>query len=159
MTRERAKRLAAEWSFGGVCTLREGEAAEYHKLFYDLLCQQEQERKTKWISVKDRLPKTETRVLVFIHRHSNFTNKDYSIVTCGIYEDGKVNVEDSCWCCEDGDYDEETDNTYVPKGWYEFHEYGNTEEDGIGFIGYDTYLEDTVTHWMPMPEPPGDGTI
>lgn len=41
MTRERAKRLAAEWSFGGVCTLREGEAAEYHKLFYELLCQQE----------------------------------------------------------------------------------------------------------------------
>ena len=32
MTEERAIRLAREWAFGGVCTLQDGEAQEYHKL-------------------------------------------------------------------------------------------------------------------------------
>lgn len=37
MTRERAKTLASKWSAGCVCSLREGEAEEYHKMFYDIL--------------------------------------------------------------------------------------------------------------------------
>ena len=93
-------------------------------------------------------------MLVAITRHSKYTGKDYYLTTCAIYEDGNVNVEDSCWMCEDGYYDEESDITYVPKGWYEFHEYGNIEEDGIGLIGYDNCLIDEVTHWMPLPETP-----
>lgn len=32
MTLERAIRLAREWASGGVCTVREGEAQEYHKM-------------------------------------------------------------------------------------------------------------------------------
>ena len=32
MTKERAMRLAAKWANGGVCTLSEGEAQEYHEL-------------------------------------------------------------------------------------------------------------------------------
>lgn len=111
----------------------------------------------EWISVENRLPEVEQRVLVSIKRHSNYTNKDYTLVTCAIYEDGKVNVEDSCWICEwRDDYDEETDTYHVPKGWYEYHEYGNTEEDGIGLISGDSFLIDKVTHWMPLPESPKD---
>ncbi len=32
MKLDRAIRLAQAWAFGGVCTLSEGEAQEYHKL-------------------------------------------------------------------------------------------------------------------------------
>ena len=37
MTIERAKRLADQWASGGVCTLRDGEAQEYHRLFLSML--------------------------------------------------------------------------------------------------------------------------
>lgn len=43
MTIERAKRLAEQWSEGHVCTLREGEAAEYHKMFARLLSEKEKQ--------------------------------------------------------------------------------------------------------------------
>lgn len=44
MTLERAIRLAQRWAFGGVCTLREGEAQEYHKMALAALrAQQERE--------------------------------------------------------------------------------------------------------------------
>ena len=75
MTDERAIRLAREWAFGGVCTLREGEAQEYHKRCLDaLLRQQEQERSDTlngWISVKDRLPVDERQVLTFVGYEDN----------------------------------------------------------------------------------------
>lgn len=32
MTLDHAIRLASVWAFGGVCTLQEGEAQEYHKM-------------------------------------------------------------------------------------------------------------------------------
>ena len=37
MTIERAIRLAENFSSGGVCTLRDGEAQEYHRLFLSML--------------------------------------------------------------------------------------------------------------------------
>lgn len=37
MTIERAKRLAEQWASGGVCSTREGEAEEYHKMFLEML--------------------------------------------------------------------------------------------------------------------------
>lgn len=44
MTLERAIRLAKKWSQGYVCTLREGEAAEYHKLALALMEQEKRRR-------------------------------------------------------------------------------------------------------------------
>lgn len=45
MTRQKAIELAAKWAEGGVCTLLEGEAMEYHKLCLDALrAQQEREK-------------------------------------------------------------------------------------------------------------------
>lgn len=45
MTIQKAIELAAKWAEGGVCTLREGEAREYHKLCLDALrAQQEREK-------------------------------------------------------------------------------------------------------------------
>lgn len=37
MTRQRALRLAREWSQGHVCSLWDGEAAEYHSMFAAML--------------------------------------------------------------------------------------------------------------------------
>ena len=37
MTTERAMRLAEKWADGLVCSLREGEATEYHKMFLSML--------------------------------------------------------------------------------------------------------------------------
>ena len=37
MTRQRALRLAREWAQGHKCTLRDGEAAEYHSMFAAML--------------------------------------------------------------------------------------------------------------------------
>ena len=37
MTRQRALRLSREWAQGHKCTLRDGEAAEYHSMFAAML--------------------------------------------------------------------------------------------------------------------------
>ena len=37
MTRQRALRLAREWAQGHVCSLRDGEAEEYHAMFATML--------------------------------------------------------------------------------------------------------------------------
>ena len=37
MTKQRALRLAREWAQGHKCTLRDGEAAEYHSMFAAML--------------------------------------------------------------------------------------------------------------------------
>lgn len=41
MTIERAKQLAKQWANGYVCSLREGEAEEYHKMCLSLLCKEQ----------------------------------------------------------------------------------------------------------------------
>ena len=71
MTRERAKRLAEQWSKGMVCTLREGEAEEYHKLCLSVLCAQQE---PQWISVKDRLPDNDESDLVLAVVNGHPTN-------------------------------------------------------------------------------------
>ena len=47
----------------------------------------------------------------------------------------------------DADYDEATDESYWPEGWYEWA------------YGADVIyrLSEPVTHWMPLPKPPGPG--
>lgn len=61
MTKERAMRLAAKWANGGVCTLREGEAQEYHELCLAALRKSRQE----WISVHEELPQKTGEYLVY----------------------------------------------------------------------------------------------
>lgn len=45
MNRQKAIELAAKWAEGGVCTLREVEAREYHKLCLDALRSQQEREK------------------------------------------------------------------------------------------------------------------
>lgn len=99
----------------------------------------------KWISVEDRLPECETEV--FVLAVSSNGNKT---VTTAIYEDGKMPEDESHWSWEDVemDYNEETDQYILPCGWWEYRHYGEC----LNFA-----VDDKVTHWMPIPEPPKEG--
>ena len=93
-----------------------------------------------WISVKDRLPKPEEEVFIYTQNGT---------VTTAIYEDGKMSTDDSIWCWYDLDfvYDEENDTYLIPEGWWEYRHYN---PDDV----YNFAVDDVVTHWMPLPEPP-----
>ena len=73
-----------------------------------------------------------------------------STITTAFYEDGAVLEDDSRWgwskIWEWGEYDEEEDGYRIPQGWWESSHY----------IYGDHYnnIDDEVTHWMPLPEPP-----
>ena len=49
---------------------------------------------------------------------------------------------------EFGEYDEATDTTYAPEGWYEVID----NCDDCTFVAVS---EGVITHWMPLPEAPG----
>lgn len=45
------------------------------------------------------------------------------------------------------DYDEENDQYLIPEGWWEYRHYN---PDDV----YNNAVDDVVTHWMPLPNPP-----
>jgi len=92
----------------------------------------------EWISVKDRLPECEKEVLIVT---------DNGIITTAMYEDGKMSTDDSTWNWYDLDYDEDRDEYLIPEGWWENKHYNPDE-------AYNNCVDDKVTHWMPLPEPP-----
>lgn len=53
MNKARAIRIAAKWSQGHVCTLREGEAQEYHKLCLAALREQEQRERNEPLTLEE----------------------------------------------------------------------------------------------------------
>ena len=105
----------------------------------------------KWVSVDERLPEAETEVLVMAVRTFWYGGKEEkrTIITNGLYEDGTKNTEDSEWSWYDHDfeYDEDADAYIIPEGWWEYKHYNQDEE-------FNHQIEDRVTHWMPLPEPP-----
>lgn len=115
-------------------------------LFYEQL-QKESDgtiQKMEWISVKDRLPECEQKVLVLFHRGS------FAGITTGMYEDGTITEEDSRWSWEAGDgfeYDWEKDCYIIPEGWWEDKEFNSDDE-------YNHPIDSKVTHWMPLPKQP-----
>lgn len=99
----------------------------------------------KWISVKDRLPEPEQEVFVCVR--SKISN--YSYVCCAMHVPENWYRQSSVFCwdfeCYD-EYDEEQDDYIVKQGWYEsIHNW-----DDYSVVG----IEDIVTHWMPLPQPP-----
>lgn len=97
------------------------------------------EERQRWIPVTERLPKDDVHVLLSCkcgagaYVCDGFHTEKYSTPT-QFYED------------IDADYDEETDEYYFPEGWWEV------------IKNWDDYscvaVEDAVTHWMPLPQPP-----
>lgn len=103
----------------------------------------------EWISVDERLPEPEQRVLLLTEEKVTRYAK-WRGVTCGFYEDGNVWSEDSkaSWDhCMLVDYDEERDDFRVPEGWIEE---GIAERDDYNCA----VISDRITHWMPLPEAP-----
>ena len=95
---------------------------------------------SQWINVKVDMPKSGQTVLAF---YKNSLKKGRTIRAQYVE---KFSMEDTGDSDYFGEYDEETDTSYWLEGWYERND--NDENRWC--------VSDTVTHWMPLPEPPKD---
>lgn len=102
-------------------------------------------RSQRWISVEERLPETWEPVLAYC----KFGMCKGGYVCSAFYVAPGTYEEDSDfpWELEAlGDYNEDKDSWEIPAGWYErIHNW-----DDYGSVA----IYSTVTHWMPLPEPP-----
>ena len=100
----------------------------------------------EWISVKDRLPENGVHVLLCCEMHRYGGEIAGKYICDGYYAEANKIIAggfpDDCDC----EYSEEDDEYYLCEGWYEV------------IKNWDDYnsvtVEDFVTHWMPLPQPP-----
>ena len=97
---------------------------------------------SEWISVKDRVPESGKDVLLHVTGKDIYT---YQYICVGFYA-AKNSIVGAGGFDGSIEYDEQSDNYYLIAGWYE------------NIYNWDSYtcvyIDDTVTHWMPLPEPP-----
>ena len=98
----------------------------------------------KWISVTERLPESGVHVLACC-RVKWLGGGGRNYVCDAFYSAPKAVI---CSYNDDieAEYDEDTDEYYMPEGWWEV------------IKNWDDYscvaIADFVTHWMPLPQPP-----
>lgn len=91
------------------------------------------------------MPEDETEVLVVCRRGG------VSFVCPAMHEDGTIITSESIWNWSEiegyGLCSEEADDWFIPEGWWEYRQFN---DDDV----YNNLIDCTVTHWMPIPEPP-----
>lgn len=96
-----------------------------------------------WRNPETDPPNVETEVLVLFGTECG----GYGITTAH-YEDGTVLSKKSAFYWEEifewGTYDEESDDYFIPKGWWEYR-YFNSDDV------YDNGIDRPVVGWMPLP--------
>ncbi|MEK0313723.1 DUF551 domain-containing protein [Cohnella sp. 56] len=98
-----------------------------------------------WIPVSRRMPEVQTPVLA-TYSTKTYMDKTRSVVVMAQYFPAKtVKACDFLQDGVDGDYDEDQDEYFVPEGWWE----SSDEAETVYALTHD------VTHWMPLPKPPG----
>ena len=97
-----------------------------------------------WISVEEKMPEPLQNVLVLIN--ANSAKNQNQMVAHFIPKFTEEYHGDDDWY----DYDEERGCGYVKEGWY-----ANTVYIGDEYSSY--FVDEKVTRWMPLPEPPKQG--
>lgn len=129
-------------SFKGSDVLCALEAAkrELEKLVYYV----SDEFYPEWRNPETDPPKVEEDVLILFKTACG----GYGITTAN-YEDGTVLSQKSAFYWEEisewGTYDEESDDYFIPKGWWEYRYFN---QDDI----YDNRVDAHVVGWMPLPQ-------
>lgn len=133
-----AENLSEIQSFLGHIQGRVGDGA-FDRIWFVTKEAIEQSYALQWISVNDRLPEKCGWVLCITSKGHAFAGK---------YTKGhEIEYWDDNY---DGEYDEVEDKNgtlYLKPGWYECEEQVKSDYDGY-------WISRTVTHWMPLPEPP-----
>lgn len=93
-----------------------------------------------WISVEDQMPEPLRNVLVVVD--ANPAKNQNQMVANFIPK-----FTEESGCDEWSEYCEERDMHFIPEGWY-----GNTAYMGDEYASY--FIDEKVTHWMPLPAPP-----
>lgn len=97
----------------------------------------------EWRNPETDPPKVEEDVLILFKTACG----GYGITTAN-YEDGTVLSQKSAFYWEEisewGTYDEESDDYFIPKGWWEYRYFN---QDDI----YDNRVDAHVVGWMPLP--------
>jgi hypothetical protein len=91
----------------------------------------------EWIRVDERMPETGVPVIAYYKNQSGNSRRIRAAYA------GPKSLEADLES-DFGEYDEEADTYWCPEGWYEQNEYEETHWQ----------VDETVTHWMPLPEPP-----
>ena len=97
----------------------------------------------RWVSIDDRLPDSNVPVIAFVEAVDGVQGRTRRIRA---QYAGKFTlpVSEQCDINDWSEWNEQDDECYCPAGWYETNEF---EETNWAVSG-------TVTHWMPLPEPP-----
>ena len=103
-------------------------------------------KQSEWISVEERLPESGVHCLLAC-KVTCYNGAKYTYVCDGFHVDRWKEQEYNNGSGEQAiEYNEEDDEYYLCEGWYEiiknWDEYGSVA------------IDDTVTHWMPLPEIP-----
>ena len=94
----------------------------------------------KWIKLEERLPESSVPVIVYVQNVNGNSTRRLRAVYAEKFTLECVPEEMDDFA----EYDENTDTYWLPEGWYEWNEYEDCH----------FHIEATVTHWMPLPDPP-----